>query len=108
MSYMAKAHVSTFVMACYVICLIDEPFAAIAVMHNKEMPAIRNIAQTLHATAKPAKPIDRGIIPTENSISTLETRPRTATSMRCIIQAPMWTLTKPATHPIKASTVDSE
>ena len=46
-----------------------------------------------------------GVIPKEASMSTLATRPRTATSIRCMIQAPMWMLTIPAAAPMISSTL---
>lgn len=38
-------------------------------------------------------------------MSTLATRPRTATSIRCMIQALMWMLTIPAAAPMISSTL---
>src|ERR1700733_11710114 len=67
-------------------------------------PASRNMSFKLQATRNPATASEIGVIPTEASMSTLATRPRTATSIRCIAQAPMWTLTNPAATPMTSNT----
>jgi len=59
----------------------------------------------LHATKNPATAREMGVTPKEANMSTLATRPRTAISIRCMIQALMWMLTIPAAAPMISSTL---